>query len=264
MTEAILSLNNVSVLFGGVRAVSGVNLNLERGTLVGLIGPNGAGKTTIFNLITGSVRPTQGEILFKGGSIVGKTPDELCHLGISRTFQNIRLFPKMTAFENVALGLHSRPHYSLLEAFVRTPRANRAEAAVRTRVFELLAMVELESYAGQVAGNLPYGLQRKLELARAMATDPELLLLDEPAAGMNEDECADLIEMIARIHNSMGYSIILIEHHMHVVMELCRNSTIYVLNLGELLSSGSPAQIQSDEKVIAAYLGSKRNVRSVN
>jgi branched-chain amino acid transport system ATP-binding protein len=261
MADPILSLNNVSVLFGGVRAVSGVNLALERGALVGLIGPNGAGKTTIFNLITGSVRPTQGEILFKGGSIVGKSPDDLCHLGIARTFQNIRLFPKMTAFENVALGLHSRPHYTILEAFVRTPRAIRAEAGVRRRVFELLEMVELEGYAGQVAGNLPYGLQRKLELARAMATDPELLLLDEPAAGMNEDECADLIDMIARIHTAMGYSIILIEHHMHVVMELCRSSTIFVLNLGEILANGSPAQIQSDERVIAAYLGSKRNPR---
>jgi branched-chain amino acid transport system ATP-binding protein len=264
MNDVILSLDNVSVLFGGVRAVSGVNLNLPGGELVGLIGPNGAGKTTIFNLITGSVRPTQGEILFKGSSIVGKTPDELCHLGISRTFQNIRLFPKMTAFENVALGLHSRPHYSLLESFVRTPRASRAEAAVSRRVYELLEMVELADYAGQVAGNLPYGLQRRLELARAMATGPELLLLDEPAAGMNEDECTDLIGMIERIHAAMNYSIILIEHHMHVVMELCRNSTIYVLNLGEILSSGSPARIQSDERVVAAYLGSKRNARTVN
>jgi branched-chain amino acid transport system ATP-binding protein len=261
MAEPILSLHDVSVLFGGVRAVNSVNLNLERGALVGLIGPNGAGKTTIFNLITGSVRPTLGEILFKGASIIGKTPDELCHLGIARTFQNIRLFPKMTAFENVALGLHSRPHYTILEAFVRTPRANRAEAAVRKEVFELLEMVELHSYAGQVAGNLPYGLQRRLELARAMATDPELLLLDEPAAGMNEDECADLIEMIERIHIAKRYSIILIEHHMHVVMELCRNSIIYVLNLGELLASGSPAIIQGDERVVNAYLGSRRHVR---
>ncbi len=260
-TDPILSLQDVSVLFGGVRAVSGVNLNLERGALVGLIGPNGAGKTTIFNLITGSVRPTQGEILFNGASIIGKTPDELCHLGIARTFQNIRLFPRMTAFENVALGLHSRPHYTILEAFVRTPRASRAEAAVSQRVYELLEMVELHGYAGQVAGNLPYGLQRKLELARAMATDPELLLLDEPAAGMNEDECADLIEMIRRIHDAMGYSIILIEHHMHVVMELCRNSLIYVLNLGELLASGSPGMIQGDERVVNAYLGSRRHAR---
>jgi branched-chain amino acid transport system ATP-binding protein len=259
MSDAILALNNLTVQFGGVRAVSGVTLTLRRGELAGLIGPNGAGKTTVFNLITGSVQPTAGEILFKDISIAGKTTDALCHLGIARTFQNIRLFAKMTAFENVALGLHSLPQYSIFEAFVRTPRARRAEEGVSRRVFELLEMVELQDYALQVAGNLPYGLQRRLELARAMATNPELLLLDEPAAGMNEDECHDLIGMIERIHSLQGYTILLIEHHMHVVMELCRNSTIHVLNLGELLASGSPAAIQRDERVVAAYLGSKRN-----
>jgi branched-chain amino acid transport system ATP-binding protein len=258
MTDAVLSLHNVSVVFGGVRAVSGVNLDLRRGELAGLIGPNGAGKTTVFNLITGSVQPTEGDIRFKGQSITGKSPDVLCHLGIARTFQNIRLFAKMTAFENVALGLHSKPHYNIFEAFVRTRRAAREEQAVRERVMELLAMVELTDQAQQRAGNLPYGLQRRLELARAMATSPELLLLDEPAAGMNDDECHDLIGMIDRIHQSMGYSIILIEHHMNVVMELCKNSTIHVLNLGEILASGSPAEIQTNERVLAAYLGSKR------
>lgn len=263
MPESILTLNNVSVLFGGVRAVYQVNLTVSRGDLVGLIGPNGAGKTTIFNLITGSVRPTNGQIHFKGKDIVGKSPDELCHLGISRTFQNIRLFPKMSVFENVALGLHSIPHYSIFEAFLRTPRANRVEKDVSRRVMQLLEMVNLESFVTQTAGNLPYGLQRRLELARAMATDPELLLLDEPAAGMNEDECFDLIEMIQRIHAATAYSIVLIEHHMHVVMELCKNSTIYVLNLGEILASGSPAEIQSDDRVVAAYLGSKRDRNAV-
>ncbi|RPJ37694.1 MAG: ABC transporter ATP-binding protein [Chloroflexi bacterium] len=258
MEAPILSLKNVSVLFGGVRAVGGVNLDIPRGSLVGLIGPNGAGKTTIFNLITGSVKPTTGEILFKGRSIVGLSMDRLCHLGISRTFQNIRLFPRMTVFENVALGLHSQPHYSLLEAFVRTPRARQSEREVAVRVGELLEMVELADMAGKVAGSLPYGLQRKLELARAMATSPELLLLDEPAARMNEDECADLIAMIDRIHGAMGYSIVLIEHHMHVVMELCRSSTIFVLNLGEILAHGTPEAIQNDEEVIAAYLGVKK------
>jgi len=258
MTDPILSLHNVTVQFGGVRAVSNVSLELKRGDLVGLIGPNGAGKTTVFNLITGSVRSTQGDLHFKGKSIIGQTPDALCHLGIARTFQNIRLFPRMTAFENVALGLHSRTHYTILEAFIRTPRAARSEAQIRQRVYELLEMVELPGYANQTAGNLPYGLQRKLELARAMATDPELLLLDEPAAGMNEDECADLITMIERIHAAMDYTIFLIEHHMHVVMELCKDSTIYVLNLGEILASGSPSQIQNNEQVISAYLGSKR------
>jgi branched-chain amino acid transport system ATP-binding protein len=255
----ILALRNVTIQFGGVRAVNNVSISLQRGELSGLIGPNGAGKTTIFNLITGSVRPTAGEILFKGQAIAGKAPDVLCHMGISRTFQNIRLFPKMTAFENVALGLHSLPGYTIFEAFIRTPRAQAAEVAVKKRAYELLEMVELHDFAMQVAGNLPYGLQRRLELARAMATSPELLLLDEPAAGMNDDECHDLIGMIERIHQAQHYTILLIEHHMHVVMQLCRNSTIHVLNLGELLASGPPAEIQRNEAVIAAYLGSKRN-----
>lgn len=259
MTETILALNDVTVLFGGVRAVSNVSLALKPGELAGLIGPNGAGKTTIFNLVTGSILPTSGEILFKGQSIVGQSPDMLCHLGIARTFQNIRLFPKMTVFENVALGLHSRPHYSIFEAFIRTPRAVRSEKHIHQRVFELLEMVGLPEYAWQIAGNLPYGHQRRLELARAMATDPELLLLDEPAAGMNEDECHGLIAMIRSIHTTMGYTIFLIEHHMNVVMDLCRDSTIHVLNLGEILASGPPEAVQNDERVISAYLGSKRN-----
>jgi len=263
MDEPILSLNNVSVHFGGVRAVYNVNLHLMPGSMVGLIGPNGAGKTTIFNLITGSIQPTRGEILYKNQSIAGKPPNVLCYMGIARTFQNIRLFPRMTVFENVALGLHSRPHYSIFEAFIRTSRANRAEAQIQKKVYELLDMVELVGYASQVAGSLPYGLQRKLELARAMATSPELLLLDEPAAGINEDECTDLIAMISHIHQRMGYTIFLIEHHMNVVMELCRNSKIYVLNLGEILASGSPEEIQSDPNVISAYLGSKRKSNAI-
>ncbi len=259
MTETILKLQNVSVVFGGVRAVHDVNLTLPKGALVGLIGPNGAGKTTIFNLITGSLRPTEGQILFQDQSIVGQSPDALCHLGISRTFQNIRLFPRMTAFENVALGLHSQPRYSLFEAFIRTRRAHNEEQRIRTKVHDLLDLVELSDYAQNIAGSLPYGLQRRLELARAMATSPKLLLLDEPAAGMNEDECSELIGMIERIYSVKGYSIILIEHHMNVVMELCRNSTIYVLNLGEILASGSPQAIQNNESVIGAYLGVKKS-----
>ena len=257
-TEPILTLDHLTVDFGGVRAVRNVNFALQKGELVGLIGPNGAGKTTIFNLITGSVPPTEGDILFKGKSIKQKRVDELCHWGISRTFQNIRLFPQMSVFENVALGLHSHPHYSVFEAFIRTPRANRAEKELSTQVHDLLKMVELQDYVQQKAGILPYGLQRRLEIARAMATGPELLLLDEPAAGMNEDECHDLIQMIRNIHETKQYSIILIEHHMNVVMELCKDSRIMVLNLGEMLAVGSPADIQSNPKVLAAYLGSKR------
>jgi branched-chain amino acid transport system ATP-binding protein len=258
MSDHLLELQNVSVQFGGLRAVNEVSLALERGEFVGLIGPNGAGKTTIFNLISGSVRPTSGEITFKGHSIVGKTPDRLCHMGISRTFQNIRLFAQMTVFENVALGLHSQPQYSFLEAFVRTPRALALERATSARAMELLETVGLQGYVDERAGNLPYGLQRRLELARAMATDPELLLLDEPAAGMNEDECAEMVKTISRIHREHGYAVILIEHHMNVVMELCADSRLYVLNLGEILAVGHPRDIQNDPQVIQAYLGEKK------
>lgn len=254
----ILVLKDATVQFGGVRAVSNVDLTLKRGEFLGLIGPNGAGKTTLLNLISGSILPTSGEILFNGRSIVGVSPDKLCHLGISRTFQNIRLFLKMTVFENVALGLHAKPHYSMAEAFLRTPRSRRMEAKNTERANELLEMVGLSQYATKHAGELSYGMQRRLEMARAMATDPQLLLLDEPAAGMNEDECENLTKLIRRIHDEFGYSVILIEHHIKMVMELCRTSRIYVLNLGEFLASGTPQEIQNDARVINAYLGEKR------
>ena len=254
----ILALRGVSVDFGGVRAVNNVNLSLAPGEFVGLIGPNGAGKTTIFNLITGSIRPSTGDIVFKGQSIIGRAPDRLSHLGISRTFQNIRLFTQMTAFENVALGIHSAPHYSLFEAFVRTPRARRAEQATREQAMALLELVGLADHARDLAGSLPYGLQRRLEMARAIATEPALLLLDEPAAGMNEDECAELTALIRRIHAEMKHATILIEHHMNVVMDLCADSRLYVLNLGEVLAAGSPREIQNNSSVIRAYLGERK------
>jgi branched-chain amino acid transport system ATP-binding protein len=185
----LLTIKNLTVDFGGVRAVNNVSISLQIGELVGLIGPNGAGKTTVFNLITNAIRPTTGQIMLEGKSILGKSPDKICRLGISRTFQNIRLFPQMTAYENVELGLHSSPKYSLAEAFVRLPHASRIEKNARKRALELLEIVNLREHAGERASSLPYGLQRRLEIARAMATSPKLLLLDEPAAGMNEDEC---------------------------------------------------------------------------
>jgi len=262
MNAEILEVKDLSVSFGGVRAVDQVSFSLQPGELIGLIGPNGAGKTTVFNMITNSIKPTSGEIRFNGKSILGKTPDKICRLGISRTFQNIRLFPQMTAYENVELGLHNTPRYSILEAFVRTPRASRIEKETRKRALELLEMVNLKEYARERASNLPYGLQRRLEMARAMATSPQLLLLDEPAAGMNEDECRDLVKLIRQIHTSMHYTIIMIEHHMNVVMDLCRGSRIYVLNLGSLLAVGSPSEIQNNQQVIKAYLGERKNARA--
>jgi branched-chain amino acid transport system ATP-binding protein len=254
----ILEIKAVSVQFGGVRAVQEISLAIEPGEFIGLIGPNGAGKTTIFNLITNSVQPTTGTILFKNVNISKLSPDKINHLGISRTFQNIRLFPNMSAFDNVALGMYSRTQYSLFEAFLKLPKARSADAAVKEKTMDLLELVNLTAYAKETAGNLPYGLQRRLELARAMAASPDLLLLDEPAAGMNEDECRDLVRLIRLIHDTKGYAIILIEHHMQVVMDLCVGSRIFVLNLGKILAVGSPSEIQSNSSVIQAYLGDKR------
>lgn len=256
--DEILVVKDLTVDFGGVRAVNNVSFSINPGELIGLIGPNGAGKTTVFNLITNAIRATSGEILLNGKSILGKSPDKICRLGISRTFQNIRLFPQMTAYENVELGLHSKPHYSLAEAFLRTPRANRIEKDTHKKALELLEIVNLKEFARERASSLPYGLQRRLEMARAMAASPQLLLLDEPAAGMNEDECKELIKLIRHIHETMKYTIIMIEHHMNVVMDLCQGYSIYVLSLGSLLAVGSPSEIQNNPQVIKAYLGERR------
>jgi len=256
--DEILVVKDLTVDFGGVRAVNKVSFSINPGELIGLIGPNGAGKTTVFNLITNAIRATSGEILLNGKSILGKSPDKICRLGISRTFQNIRLFPQMTAYENVELGLHSTPHYSLAEAFLRTPRANRIEKDTHKKALELLEIVNLKEFARERASSLPYGLQRRLEMARAMAASPQLLLLDEPAAGMNEDECKELIKLIRHIHETMKYTIIMIEHHMNVVMDLCQGYSIYVLSLGSLLAVGSPSEIQNNPQVIKAYLGERR------
>ena len=259
--DEILTLKNLTVDFGGVRAVNTVSLSLRQGELIGLIGPNGAGKTTVFNLITNAIRATSGEISLNGKSILGKSPDQICRLGISRTFQNIRLFPQMTAYENVELGLHSTPRYSIFEAFVRTPRASRIEANTHKRALELLEIVNLREHARERASSLPYGLQRRLEIARAMAASPQLLLLDEPAAGMNEDECKELVKLIRQIHTTMKYTTLMIEHHMAVVMDLCER--IYVLSLGSLLTAGSPHEIQTNPQVIKAYLGERKDARRI-
>ena len=260
-TDKILELRNLTIDFGGVRAVNDLTLSIAPGELIGLIGPNGAGKTTVFNLITNAYQATSGDILLEGKSIRGLSPDKICRRGISRTFQNIRLFPHMSAYENVELGLHAEPHYSLFEGFVRLPRASRAEREAREKAHELLKLVNLEEHANATAGSLPYGLQRRLEIARAIAADPKILLLDEPAAGMNEDECKDLVNLIREIHQKMKFTIIMIEHHMAVVMDLCRDQRIYVLTLGSLLTYGGPAEIQSNPQVIKAYLGEKKDGR---
>lgn len=258
MTAALI-LDHVSVQFGGVRALDNVNLLVEQGELIGLIGPNGAGKTTIFNIITGAIQPTSGSILLQGESVLRKTPDRVHHMGVARTFQNIRLFPNMSVYDNVALGIHSRAQYSFLEAFIRTSKVRRIETENDGFVMRLLDGVGLAHLTSEHAGNLAYGLQRRLEIARALAAQPRLLLLDEPAAGMNDEECADMVKLVRRIHDRFGMAIILIEHHMNVVMDLCANSRLYVLNLGKILAMGTPTEIQNNPDVIAAYLGTRRS-----
>jgi len=255
--DCILETKRLTVRFGGLVAVNDVDIRISRGELVGLIGPNGAGKTTIFNLITGALAPTEGDILFKGQSIVGKRPDQIARLGLSRTFQNIRLFTKASVLENIMIAIQRDPSYSVIEAFLRLPKVKKADREASEKAHEFLELVGLTDYAGARAGSLPYGLQRRLEIARALATGPEFLQLDEPAAGMNNEECASLIELVSRISRQTGISIMLIEHHMDVVMQLC--GRVYVLNLGSVLKCGTPDEVQSDPTVIKAYLGERRH-----
>lgn len=256
---AKLQLTDLTVHFGNLAAVDHVNLLVEPGEFLGIIGPNGAGKTTLFNLITGVVKPTEGDVIFDGSSVLGLRPDKVAMRGISRTFQNIRLFPMMTVRENLAISLHRVPHYNLFEAFLRTPKVRRTDDQVQEEATRYLQMMGLEEYADSRAGSLPYGVQRKLEIARAVASKPKLLLLDEPAAGMNNEECEELVSLLKEIHKNNDFSIILIEHHMKVVMQLCKR--IMVLNLGAELMTGTPQQVQNDPDVIKAYLGNRRNRR---
>ena len=255
---SLLEIKDLTIQFGGLKAVSGVSLSLEAGQMIGLIGPNGAGKTTLFNAITGVVPKTEGTLTFDGKDLSQYKPNQIAHLGVSRTFQNIRLFSKMTAEENVAIGINSVADYGILSAFLGLPNARRKDRETREKAQEYLARVNLLPYKDAIAGSLPYGIQRKLEIARAIATRPKLLLLDEPAAGMNNEETLELITFIREIHrnNETNMAIILIEHHLEVVMNLC--SDITVLNLGSVLTTGDPARIQSDPAVIKAYIGERR------
>lgn len=253
---ALLEVNNLSVFFGGIKAVQNVSFQAEKGEFIGLIGPNGAGKTTVFNAVTGVAKPTEGEILFDGKRIGGMRPDKIAHLGIARTFQNIRIYPKLTAWENVLIGIASVPKYDTISAMLRLPHVVKRDREARQECEMYLNQIGLSEYKDVQAGSLPYGIQRKLEIARALATKPKLLFLDEPAAGMNTKESAELVDFLKQIHQMTGITIILIEHHMDVVMNVCRK--INVLNLGELLFTGTPQEVQTNPEVIRAYIGERR------
>ena len=254
--KTVLSVDHLTMRFGGLTAIGHVSVHVDEGDFLGLIGPNGAGKTTFFNSITGNIVPTEGTITYLGNSLVKKSPDRISHMGISRTFQNIRIFPKMTVLENVCLPLHSRPNYDIFSAMLGLPTAKKKDVAMEQEALEFLKFLGIEEYKDHEAGALAYGLQRRLEIARALAAHPKLLLLDEPAAGMNNDECVELVKLLKEIHQHFKLTIVLIEHHIDVVYNLCNR--IYVLNLGRLLAEGTPQEIQSNPEVIHAYLGERR------
>lgn len=250
---AMLEVKNLSISFGGLRAVDGFDLTIEKGMLYGLIGPNGAGKTTVFNLLTGVYKPNEGIVHLEGKDITGKSIIDINKAGIARTFQNIRLFKELSVLDNVKAGLHNHNTYSTIEGILRLPKYHRVEKEMDERAMEILKVFDLDGEANILASNLPYGKQRKLEIARAIATGPKLLLLDEPAAGMNPNETGELMETIRFVREKFGMTILLIEHDMKLVSGICEELT--VLNFGQVLTHGKTEDVLNNPAVITAYLG---------
>ena len=255
MSEIVLKTENLGISFGGLKAVQDFNLEIKKGQLYGLVGPNGAGKTTVFNMLTGVYKPTTGKFWLDGENLTGKSQEMINQKGIARTFQNIRLFNNMTVIRNVMVGLHNQPEFKcgVLTSIFRLPKHFRTEKAMRARAKEILEVVGLLEERNNLSCNLPYGKQRKLEIARALATNPKLLCLDEPAAGMNPHETADLMDIVRRIRDEFDVTILLIEHDMKFVSGLCDEIT--VLNFGTILVQGTPEVALNDPEVIKAYIG---------
>ena len=254
--DTVLKCEHLRVVFGGLASVSDFSIEVKRNEICGLIGPNGAGKTTVFNLLTGVYTPTSGKVFLNGKDLEGMSATARSHAGIGRTFQNIRLFKNISVLDNVLVGLNQSQNYGLHDALLRLPAFWKEEKAAEKKALELLSIFDMQDFAHVNAGNLPYGAQRRLEIVRALATKPDLLLLDEPAAGMNPAETADLMCTIVEIRDKFHIAILLIEHDMNLVMGICENIT--VLNFGQVIARGTPPEIQNNPVVVEAYLGKKK------